>query len=103
MIAGVIVRIEDLKTIIYQTNEHKRLILIAAAKNLQSWFVKVRKLKSIYLCLNQFNFDVTSKCLIAECWYPTQDKNRINLALKRGTERSGKKKNINLDNISIVI
>lgn len=89
MIAGVIVRIEDLKTIIYQTNEHRRLILIAAAKNLQSWFVKVRKLKSIYLCLNQFNFDVTSKCLIAECWYPTQDKNRINLALKRGTERSG--------------
>lgn len=89
MIAGVIVRIEDLKTIIYQTNEHRRLILIAAAKNLQSWFVKVRKLKSIYLCLNQFNFDVTSKCLIAECWYPTQDKNRINMALKRGTERSG--------------
>lgn len=40
MIAGVIVRIEDLKTIIYQTNEHRRLILIAAAKNLQSWFVK---------------------------------------------------------------
>uniref|UniRef100_A0A914V4L4 V-type proton ATPase subunit a n=1 Tax=Plectus sambesii TaxID=2011161 RepID=A0A914V4L4_9BILA len=31
----------------------------------------------------------TQKCLIAECWCPTSDLDKIQLALKRGTEESG--------------
>jgi V-type H+-transporting ATPase subunit a len=89
MITGVVSRIEDLNTVLNQTIEHRRLILIAAAKNIRSWFVKIHKLKSIYSCLNMLNFDVTSKCLIAEVWYPLADKDRILNALKRGTVRSG--------------
>lgn len=55
----------------------------------QTWFIKVRKIKAIYHTLNFFNLDVTQKCLIAECWIPTADIESIQLALRRGTEKSG--------------
>ena len=34
-----------------------------------------------------FNLDVTQKCLIAECWCPVADLDKIQLAIKRGTVR----------------
>ncbi|VVC93567.1 unnamed protein product [Leptidea sinapis] len=71
MAMGVMTRIEDLNT------------------NIKNWFVKVRKIKAIYHTLNLFNLDVTQKCLIAECWVPALDMETIQLALRRGTERSG--------------
>ena len=39
--------------------------------------------------MNMFNLDVTQKCLIAECWCPVSDLNKIQQALRRGTENSG--------------
>ena len=39
--------------------------------------------------MNTFNLDVTQKCLIAECWCPVSDLDKIHQALRRGTERSG--------------
>lgn len=62
-------------------------MLVAAAKNIKNWFVKVRKIKAIYHTLNLFNLDVTQKCLIAECWVPILDIEAIQLALRRGTVR----------------
>ena len=53
------------------------------------WFVKVRKIKAIYHTLNLFNLDVTTKCLIAECWIPTSDLELIQNALERGSKKSG--------------
>lgn len=32
-----------------------------------------------------FNLDVTQKCLIAECWCPVADLDKIQVAIKRGT------------------
>lgn len=89
MIGGVVSRIEDLNTVLSQTNEHRQRVLVAAAKNMRNWLVKIKKIKAIYCCLNQFNLDVTHKCLIAECWCPLADLDRIHFALRRGTERSG--------------
>lgn len=89
MIGGVVSRIEDLNTVLSQTTEHRHRVLVAAAKNVKNWFVKVRKIKAIYVNLNMFNLDVTQKCLIAECWCAVADMDRIHMALKRGTERSG--------------
>uniref|UniRef100_A0A915PKI0 V-type proton ATPase subunit a n=1 Tax=Setaria digitata TaxID=48799 RepID=A0A915PKI0_9BILA len=89
MSIGVMTRIEDLKTVLGQTQDHRHRVLVAAAKNVRMWLTKVRKIKSIYHTLNLFNLDVTQKCLIAECWCPVADLNRIQLALKRGTEESG--------------
>lgn len=89
MITGVVSRIDELNTVLKQTTEHRHKVLVAAAKHIKNWFVKVRKIKAIYLTLNMFNLDVTQKCLIAECWCPNDDLDRIHIALRRGTERSG--------------
>lgn len=71
MHAGVVNRLDDLQVVMKQTDEHRSRILVAVAKNLLKWKVMVRKMKSIYETMNKFNFDITSKCLIAECWCPT--------------------------------
>ncbi|KAJ1527881.1 hypothetical protein ONE63_007817 [Megalurothrips usitatus] len=89
MAMSVMTRIEDLNTVLGQTQDHRHRVLVAAAKNIKSWFIKVRKIKAIYHTLNLFNLDVTQKCLIAECWVPVLDMEAIQLALRRGTERSG--------------
>ncbi|KAK9881875.1 hypothetical protein WA026_018073 [Henosepilachna vigintioctopunctata] len=89
MAMGVMTRIEDLKTVLGQTQDHRHRVLVAAAKNIKNWVIKVRKIKAIYHTLNLFNLDVTQKCLIAECWVPVLDLENIQLALRRGTERSG--------------
>lgn len=87
MAMGVMTRIEDLNTVLGQTQDHRHRVLVAAAKKLKDWFVKVRKIKAIYHTLNLFNLDVTQKCLIAECWVPLLDTETIQLALRRGTVR----------------
>ncbi|KAK3106642.1 hypothetical protein FSP39_024341 [Pinctada imbricata] len=89
MAIGVMTRIEDLNTVLGQTQDHRHRVLVAAARNIKIWFIKVRKIKAIYHTLNMFNLDVTQKCLIAECWCPVDDLDRIQQALRRGTERSG--------------
>ncbi|XP_072176712.1 V-type proton ATPase 116 kDa subunit a 1-like [Diadema setosum] len=86
---GVMTRIEDLQVVLGQTEEHRQRVLVSAARNVRVWFIKVRKLKAIYHTLNLFNLDVTQRCLIAECWCPTSDLDKIQMALRRGTERSG--------------
>lgn len=68
-----------------QTQDHRHRVLVAAARNIKIWFIKVRKIKAIYYTLNMLNLDVTQKCLIAECWCPVQDLDRIQQALRRGT------------------
>lgn len=52
-------RIEDLNTVLRQTQDHRHRVLVAAAKNLKNWFIKVRKVKAIYHTLNFFNLNVT--------------------------------------------
>ncbi|KAJ9589242.1 hypothetical protein L9F63_017541 [Diploptera punctata] len=89
MAMGVMTRLQDLNTVLGQTQDHRHRVLVAAAKNIKNWFIKVRKIKAIYHTLNLFNLDVTQKCLIAECWVPVLDLEAIQLALRRGTERSG--------------
>ncbi|KAM9457426.1 V-type proton ATPase 116 kDa subunit a isoform 1-T1 [Clarias gariepinus] len=89
MAAGVNTRIEDLQMVLNQTEDHRQRVLQAAAKTLRVWFIKVRKMKAIYHTLNLCNIDVTQKCLIAEIWCPLSDLDSIQLALRRGTEKSG--------------
>lgn len=71
--------------VLNQTQDHRHRVLVSAAKNIRTWFIKVRKIKAIYHTLNCFNVDVTEKCLVAECWIPIADIDNIQLALRRGT------------------
>ena len=89
MMYGVNTRLEDLNTVLSQTEDHRRRLITTGADNLRSWYTKVRKIKAIYHCLNLFSFDVTQKALIAECWLPEHDIPRIQEALKRGADKSG--------------
>jgi V-type H+-transporting ATPase subunit a len=70
MLRGVNNRLEELQIVMKGTEDHRTRILVAVAKNLLEWKVMIRKMKSIYETMNMFNIDVTSKCLVAECWCP---------------------------------
>uniref|UniRef100_A0A8C8BT99 V-type proton ATPase subunit a n=1 Tax=Otus sunia TaxID=257818 RepID=A0A8C8BT99_9STRI len=89
MLDGVNTRIEDLNTVITQTESHRQRLLHEAAANLSSWGIKVKKIKAIYYILNCCNIDVTQQCVIAEIWFPVADAGRIKRALHQGMERSG--------------
>ena len=56
--------------------------------------LQVTKIKAIYHTMNQFNLDVTQRCLIAECWCPVEDLDEIQHALIRGTVRRGREEGV---------
>lgn len=89
MLIDVVQKIDDLETVMTQTQQHRQRILEAAAKNLNNWFIRVRKMKAVYHTLNLFDLDVTTKCMIGECWCAVNDLSQINLALCRGMQKSG--------------
>lgn len=89
MAAGVLNRIEDLNTVLNQTEEHRRQTLLSASESLRLWLIKVKKLKAIFHTLNSFNIDITAKYLIGECWVPISHWDRIEMALHTGAEKSG--------------
>lgn len=89
MAMGVKTRLDDLNTVLSQTQDHRHRVLVSAARNIRSWMMKVWKIKSIYYTLNMFNLDVIQNGLIAECWIPVANLEDVQLALRRGTEKSG--------------
>ncbi|XP_021586810.2 V-type proton ATPase 116 kDa subunit a 4 [Ictidomys tridecemlineatus] len=89
MLDGINVRLEDLITVITQTESHRQRLLQEAAANWHSWVTKVQKMKAVYHILNMCNIDVTQQCVIAEIWFPVADAGRIKKALEQGMELSG--------------
>jgi len=60
-------------------------VLLGVQKEISAWIIKVKKIKAIYHTLNMCNFDLSHNSLIAECWCPVDDLDRIQQALRRGT------------------
>lgn len=89
MAQGVQTRIADLQRVVMQTSAHRRGMLQTLSTKLPAWTVKVMKAKAIFVTMNKFNIDVTRRCLIAECWCPTERVRDIREALRVATERSG--------------
>ncbi|KAG2458604.1 VPP1 ATPase, partial [Polypterus senegalus] len=81
--------IEDLQTVLNQTDEHRHSVLTSAAVNIQNWKTKVKKMKAIYHMLNLCSIDITQKLVIAEIWCPVSDLSEIHSALIKGSEKSG--------------
>jgi len=88
---GVMSRIEDLRSVLNQSEDHRQLLLSQVAVNIREWFIKVRKVKKIFHTMNLLNNDVGKNCLIAEVWCPTADIPKIQQALQYGSEISGSK------------
>lgn len=78
-------RLEDLSTVLYNTNHNRRMELNVIGDSLTKWQDVVRKEKLIYETLNLFNYDTRRKTLIAEGWVPTRDITNIQLALRHAT------------------
>ncbi|CAG2231135.1 ATP6N [Mytilus edulis] len=70
MLNGVSTRLEDLKTVLNQTKDHRNRVLVGVQKEITAWIIKVKKIKAIYHTLNMCNFDLSHNSLIAECWCP---------------------------------
>ncbi|CAH1793628.1 unnamed protein product [Owenia fusiformis] len=84
---GVMQRLEDMKTVLNQSKEMRVRVLTSISQNLESWFVKAQKIKAIYHTMNMFRTD--NKTYIAECFCPTKDLDLVQVALRRGGEKSG--------------
>ena len=61
------------------------MVLLASAKNLDLWEIKVQKIKAVYAMMNCFNIDTTQRCFIGEAWVPHKDMEAIRLGLLRGS------------------
>uniref|UniRef100_UPI00398E3DF8 V-type proton ATPase 116 kDa subunit a 2-like n=1 Tax=Pristiophorus japonicus TaxID=55135 RepID=UPI00398E3DF8 len=86
---SLMTQIGDLNSVLDETEEYLSQVLQKVVVVLQSWSVRIRKMKAIYLVLNQCNFDVTGKCLIAEVWCPQSDLQQLRHALEEGSRKSG--------------
>ncbi|XP_052069690.1 V-type proton ATPase 116 kDa subunit a 1-like isoform X3 [Mytilus californianus] len=89
MLNGVSTRLEDLKTVLNQTKDHRNRVLVGVQKEITAWIIKVKKIKAIYHTLNMCNFDLSHNSLIAECWCPVMALEDVQRGLKHGTELSG--------------
>ena len=74
MAIGVMTRIEDLNTVLSQTQDHRQRVLVAAAKNIKVWFIKVANRAScsherhaFLLCSSRVHCIRTHVCLTTEC------------------------------------
>lgn len=85
MLDSVLVKISDYNTVIARTNDHRNRILVATAKNLRLWKVSVVKMRSTYEVMNCFSFDITAKCLIAECWMANRNIGRARTIMVEGS------------------
>ena len=73
MAIGVMTRIEDLNTVLSQTQDHRQRVLVAAAKNIKVWFIKVAINASCsherlpLFCPSRVHCIRTHVCLTTEC------------------------------------
>ncbi|VDN55879.1 unnamed protein product [Dracunculus medinensis] len=82
-------RIQDLTTVMAQTQEHRYRVLKAASYNYYEWQKQVRMQKAVYQTLNLFTFDSIGKFFVAECWVPLADLENVREALERAVEAQG--------------
>ncbi|EGG09981.1 uncharacterized protein MELLADRAFT_115620 [Melampsora larici-populina 98AG31] len=82
-------RIEDISSVLYNTNQTRRQALSNIAESIAGWWAVVRKEKRIYATLNLFQYDEGRRTLISEGWIPTRDITAVQQALNRATENAG--------------
>uniref|UniRef100_G1KI22 V-type proton ATPase subunit a n=2 Tax=Anolis carolinensis TaxID=28377 RepID=G1KI22_ANOCA len=82
-------QIEDLTTVLGQTEQYLDQVLQKVLMLLPAWQVRIQKMKAIYFILNQCSFNITDKCLIGEVWCPVHDLPAVQQALREGSRLSG--------------
>ncbi|KAF7668004.1 hypothetical protein LDENG_00036830 [Lucifuga dentata] len=89
ILQGLQGRIEDIKSVLSQTESFLQQLLMRAVAMLPQWKVRVQKCKAIQMVLNLCSPSVTDKCLIAEAWCPVAKLPALQSALREGGRKSG--------------
>ncbi|XP_068596568.1 T cell immune regulator 1, ATPase H+ transporting V0 subunit a3b [Brachionichthys hirsutus] len=89
ILQGLQSRIEDIKSVLSQTEAFLQQLLMRALALLPQWKVQVQKCKAVQMVLNLCSPSVTDKCLIAEAWCPTAKLPELQSALREGGRKSG--------------
>ncbi|XP_017282586.1 T cell immune regulator 1, ATPase H+ transporting V0 subunit a3b [Kryptolebias marmoratus] len=89
ILKGLQGRIEDINSVLNQTETFLQQLLAQAVAVLPEWKVKVQKCKAIQMVLNLCSPSVTDKCLIAEAWCPSTKLPELQSALREGGRKSG--------------
>lgn len=86
-------KISDLHHVLDRTQERLVLELSEVCAQIERWKVCVLKEKHIYITMNNFNYDSTRRCLIAEGWIPKTDIDELKTNLREVTALSGSEVN----------
>ncbi|XP_040028455.2 T cell immune regulator 1, ATPase H+ transporting V0 subunit a3b [Gasterosteus aculeatus] len=89
ILQGLQGRIEDIKSVLHQTESFLQQLLMRAVAVLPQWKVRVQKCKAVQTVLNLCSPSVTDKCLIAEAWCPVAKLPELQSALREGGRKSG--------------
>uniref|UniRef100_A0A8B9RFV3 V-type proton ATPase subunit a n=1 Tax=Astyanax mexicanus TaxID=7994 RepID=A0A8B9RFV3_ASTMX len=81
---GLKTRIEDIKSVMSETEQYLQQLLMRAVAVLPQWRVRVQKCKAVQMVLNLCSPSVTEKCLIAEAWCPVRQLPALQSALREG-------------------
>ncbi|KAM6505442.1 H(+)-transporting V0 sector ATPase subunit a [Fusarium solani] len=82
-------RLEDVQSVLRNTQATLEAELNQIAQSLSAWMVLIAKEKAVYTTLNLFSYDPALRTLIAECWCPTNDLPLIRTTLQDVTNRAG--------------
>lgn len=89
MLRTVRARIEDMRHILNQTQDHRQCVLRSVARDLPKWIVWVQKMKAIYHTMNLFSMQKSEHCLVGEGWVPVHDLYKVQRALNIGSQAEG--------------
>uniref|UniRef100_A0A674DGZ1 V-type proton ATPase subunit a n=1 Tax=Salmo trutta TaxID=8032 RepID=A0A674DGZ1_SALTR len=89
ILQGLQGRIEDIKSVLSQTEHYLQQLLVRVVAVLPQWKVRVQKSKAVQAVLNLCSPSVTDKCLIAEAWCPVSKLPELQSALREGGRKSG--------------
>uniref|UniRef100_A0A3P8VP57 V-type proton ATPase subunit a n=1 Tax=Cynoglossus semilaevis TaxID=244447 RepID=A0A3P8VP57_CYNSE len=84
ILQGLQGRIEDIQSVLSQTETFLQQILMQVVAVLPQWKVRVQKCKAVQMVLNLCSPSVTDKCLIAEAWCPVAQLPELQSALREG-------------------
>lgn len=79
----------ELREVLGETERFLSQVLGRVQRLLPPWQVQIRKMKAVYLALNQCSVSATYKCLIAEAWCATRDLPAVQQALHDSSSEAG--------------
>ncbi|EGV61430.1 V0/A0 complex, 116-kDa subunit of ATPase [Yamadazyma tenuis ATCC 10573] len=85
-LAHVSSNLDDLSTVLEQSELALNSELIAISKDLSKWWEIIAREKALYKTMNRCDYDGSRKTLIAEGWIPTDEIETLDATIKAGSQ-----------------